>query len=242
MRLFTLGFVIYCTAISSASAVLVSGSASDDSATVNGGGFGSTPASDYLGVVTNLSPLQINGDSQTVSSSFSPVVGDVIGRDLASTGINFTGDTITWTVSLPGVGGDFVPGTFDVTANFSTSLDFDGNAFSGTQPNALNFDLSFDGSSQDVFQAQSGIHTSATLSVTSFGGAPVTEVVVSAGFPAGNSFDAGSEQFRIFSDSLSVTYSFETAAVPEPSAFLFGGLVCGVLGVTNFRKRKTAEV
>jgi len=30
-------------------------------------------------------------------------------------------------------------------------------------------------------------------------------------------------------------------AVPEPSAFLFGGLVCSVLGVNHWRKRRVAE-
>jgi len=42
------------------------------------------------------------------------------------------------------------------------------------------------------------------------------------------------------SNTLGAVNTGQTA-VPEPSAFLFGGLVCSVLGVNNWRKRRVAE-
>ena len=44
--------------------------------------------------------------------------------------------------------------------------------------------------------------------------------------------------------TVGVTYDIHwdnLAAVPEPSAFLFGGLVCSVLGLNYYRKKKQAK-
>lgn len=210
------------------------GPLTDDSASIDVSGFGSTPASDYLGIVTSTSPIEIDAGATPLSSGFSPAIGDVIGRDLVSTGIDYTDSTISWTIPLPSVPGDYVAGTFDVSASFTASLDFGGNPFSGTQPNALDFEVSFDAASQDTFQGQSGVHTAASLSGSQTDGAPVSNVIVTVTFPSGNSFNAGSEEFRIFADSLVVSGSYDVDAVPEPSSALLGGLA--LLGLLRRRR------
>ncbi len=53
--------------------------------------------------------------------------------------------------------------------------------------------------------------------------------------------DQGIEQLRLFNGNGGPDVffnSFSVSAVPEPSAFLFGGLVCGVLGLNYTRKRR----
>ncbi len=215
----------------SAMTTVTFGPLSDDSASINVSGFGSSPSGDYLGIVVNTAPLQIDAGSTTVGSDFAPGLGDVIGRDLASTGADFTNSVISWQVDLPPVPANFIPGTFNVTATFASQLEFGGAVFSSTQPNALNFELLLGVSSVATFQAQSGNHTSATLSGNQVSGDPVTTVTVTATFPNGNSFNADSEQFRLFSDSLVVEGSFQ---IPEPSTALLGGLA--LLGLLRRRR------
>lgn len=210
------------------------GPLTDDSASIDTSGYGSTASSDYLGIVTSTAPLQIDAGATTVSSGLSPTVGDVIGRDLVSTGIDYTGSTISWTVGLPPVPADYVASTFDVTAAFNSDLAFGGNAFSGTQPNALDFTLSFDASSQDTFQGQSGTHTAASLAGSQVDGAPVSSVTVTVTFPNGNAFNAGTEEFRIFTDSLVVSGSYDVNPVPEPSSALLGSFA--LLGLLRRRR------
>jgi hypothetical protein len=63
-----------------------------------------------------------------------------------------------------------------------------------------------------------------------------------------DNFNANIDNFTIGTASGSRTFNFEPAAVPEPTAFLFGGLVCGAVGIVagyrrfvgvkNTRKRK----
>ena len=62
----------------------------------------------------------------------------------------------------------------------------------------------------------------------------------------------GGSSFNVFNsntgDNFSATFSVVTAAVPEPSAFLFGGLICGIVGLVQVvrvqvvRKRCCASV
>jgi hypothetical protein len=49
----------------------------------------------------------------------------------------------------------------------------------------------------------------------------------------------GSGQATLSNLNVATTWNDVVVAVPEPSAFLFGGLVCGVLGVNYARKRKS---
>jgi len=227
------------SSLSAQTTTVIGGPVSDTTATVNGGGLGNTPNSDFLGVVTSTSPLQIEGiQTQTVSSGFTSIIGDVIGRDLESTGANFTNGTITWTVNLPSLPANFVPGTFNYEASFSASLDFLGNEFSASNPNALNFALTADSVVVSQVSAQSGVAGGVFLFDSNGPGQPISTFEVTASFPNGDSFDAGTEEFRIFNDALTVDFNFQTTdttAVPEPGSFLLIGLAS--LGVLSRRRR-----
>lgn len=222
-------FVATATSFAIAGTMSNSGTASG-TRSVSGGGLGDTPASDFFGEVSSASPVQINGiTTQNLSSGFSPAVGDIIGRDLSGTnpGFDFTNDSVTWTAAIPAPTAVYCAGTFDLSATFDSSLGFLGNVFGGNQPNALDFELTFDGVSQGTFQAQSGTHTAASLTAAFTDGAPVSTVAVTMTFPDGNSFNAGSEQFHIFADSLDISFSYDFDPVPEPSGLglaMFAGL------------------
>ncbi len=219
----------------SASADIVSGSLTDNIATVNGGGVGGNNR-DYFGQVGSVSPaVRIVGDNTdlNMAGSISPEVGDIIGRDLVSFSANFTGGWAEWVVNLPSVGSEYVPGTFGLSASFNSNEEFNGRNFNPRNPNAIDFALFFDGAIQSTFQAQSGVHSSASLSGGYTNGAPISRVRVRMTLPETNSFNQGAEAFRVYNDSLSVSYSFETLAtvlaIPEPaSSSLFGFLA--VLG------------
>jgi hypothetical protein len=52
-----------------------------------------------------------------------------------------------------------------------------------------------------------------------------------------DNFNANVDNFTIGTAGGSTTFNFEPAAVPEPTAFLFGGLVCGAVGVVAGYRR-----
>lgn len=218
----------------SANADMFNDSLMDETAAVIGGGVGQNATDDFYGQVTGLSPLVINGASQ-VNSGFGAVeVGDVIGRDLVSSGFNFTTATAEWLINIPDVPASYVANTFNLDATFNASTAFLGNTFSGTQPNALDFELFFDAVSQDTFQAQAGTHTAANLTGLINAGGPISQVRVVMSFPSGNSFNAGSEEFRLFAESLTVNYSYEFVAIPEPSSLC----LLALLGLAGLVRRK----
>jgi len=65
---------------------------------------------------------------------------------------------------------------------------------------------------------------------------------LASGFASpGDNYNTYIDNVTIGTASGSINYDFETAAVPEPTATLFGGLVCGVTGVGVGLRRLLAK-
>jgi hypothetical protein len=115
-----------------------------------------------------------------------------------------------------GLTGDYIRVQYRINSDVGTWTDllwFSGTDISGTDPLALDGDM--DGTGTD------GVGTTLTTTAQFFS--------ASIG-DTGTTLDL---RIQMSSNDLVEAFAFDsiTVAVPEPSAFLFGGLVCGVIGL-----------
>lgn len=118
----------------------------------------------------------------------------------------------------------------DISNATDVTFSFDYSVFEWDNGDDIFYELSFDNVAQGENQVVNG-----TTDLTTSGTAqlPIPDSVDSLAVTIRVIHDGGSDWGGVDSFELNGT----VVAVPEPSAFLFGGLVCSVLGVNYVRRR-----
>ncbi len=197
---------------------------------------GLNSSEDYLGVVVNSSPLQIDvGGTPTEIISLHTIVpqaNDVIGRDQISIGRgnNFAGSRWSYELALPAVA---LAGTGLTDLVFTADLSFANAGYESRD--RLVFDLFINGQSTPVVSTEVfGIDGGGLTSVNLTPAAPITALVTSAELRIGSGFfNSGNESFLVSNARFAANYVVPEASIFAPAALLAGSLC--------FRRRRSGD-
>lgn len=198
------------------------------------GVVGNEPALDYLGVVTQNSPVTINSNPEQVVESLhaiTPNVGDVIGRDLLGPGSLLFNNPWSYQIDLP-ADGDIGLGLFDIV--FSGEAHFNNTNFEFTD--FLLFQLFVNGQTAASATALvQGIDGGGfeNVNLTPVNNLPGTISTVEVRVRAGL-FAQDDESFLLHNVNLSANY-LRLTPIPEPG-FALLALAMG-LALTARRRR-----
>ncbi len=210
-----------------------------------------TAASKYIVVAcvlvaTLYSSKPVSADSCLISS-YANVTSNASAEwyglvDLGASTTDFQGvalgtfDLATDSLSL--TGGQVSTFKGDSSDVFSANLSYRVYPVAGSAPSFSNLNLSFSSNSPvtdaggNVFSGSGDQKWETLTSIDLLSGLTngdyLLEVFASASTSDGDKFHSN------FGNNYKATFT----AVPEPSAFLFGGLVCSILGMTQARKRR----
>jgi len=197
-----------------------------------------TSNGDYLGIVSQASPLRVVGSATNLvegtylPTGFAYQVGDIAGLDIDGPGV--TNNTYDYTMSMPANG--------DATLGF-TNIKFEGEAFEadtdnletdGNGTDEIRWELFLNatgaGAPVDTFVLTEDFSQELNVDLFSFGASGVTDVLVRFSV---STYDGGAEWF-----ATRGTLSADYAIIPEPSAFVLIALGLPSLLARRRRRRR----
>lgn len=209
----------------------------------------SNGSTDSWGFFANLNNLRAVGyrSFNFTNGNTSLQVGDTFRWSMDNGGVDIGGSSVGLSlrsgnvIGVPGNTGDstiFAGSRFRFEfqqgeSNY-TIVDSAGNVDTGIPFRRTGLDLEFTLTATDTYSLSiTDVNSASPLGI--FTGTLVGSGTAIESLAAYNRFSGNGSDQNVFFNNFSVT------AIPEPSAFLFGGLVCSVLGVNFARKRQLAK-